>query len=280
MEYYNGATGQLIAWVQVPALAASANTGLYVYYGNAGVGAQWNPSAVWDSGYQSVWHLANGTSLSVGDSSSHGNNASNSGAVATAGTIDGGAGFNGSGSYITIPAASYAAYPKAGGGTTNYLETTEVWFKTGAAGVILGQDDGTAVGGSPSGWVPGLYVDSNGKLRASLYWHGQTGLQIVSAASYNDNQWHDAVDVYNQGTETLYVDGAAVGSQAASEYPYNATYRYFLGSGIDARMENGTRDGCIGMGRWTRCGYRTRRGRRAGSGPHTTTKAHPRRSFR
>ncbi len=202
VEYYNGATGQLIAWVQVPALAASANTGLYVYYGNAGVGAQWNPSGVWDSGYQSVWHLANGTSLSVGDSTSHGNNLSNSGAVATAGTIDGGAGFNGSGSYITIPAASYAGYPKAGGGTTNYLETTEVWFKTGAAGVILGQDDGTAVGGSPSGWVPGLYVDSNGKLRASLYWHGQTGLQIVSAASYNDNQWHDAVDVYNQGTET------------------------------------------------------------------------------
>ena len=105
--------------------------------------------------------------------------------------------------------------------------------------MILGQDDGTAVGGSPAGWVPGLYVDSNGKLRASLYWHGQTGLQIVSAASYNDNQWHAAVDVYNQGTETLYVDGVAVGSQAASEYPYNPTYRYFLGAGYTSGWSNG-----------------------------------------
>src|ERR1700733_1628991 len=204
VKYYNGATGQLIAWVQVPALSASVNTGLYVYYGNAGVGAQWNPSGVWDSGYQGVWHLANGTSLSVGDSSSQGNNGSNSGAVATAGTIDGGAGFNGSSNYITIPSASYAGYPKAGN-TTSYLETTEVWFKTGAGGVILGQDDGTAVGRMPGGWVPGLYVDSTGKIRASMYWHGQTGLQIVSAASYNNNQWHAAVDVYNEGTETLYV---------------------------------------------------------------------------
>jgi hypothetical protein len=64
-------------------------------------------------------------------------------------------------------------------------------------------------------------------------------LQIVSSASYNDNNWHHLVDVYNNGTETLYVDGAAVGTQAASEYEYSNTYRYFLGTGDTEEWTNG-----------------------------------------
>ncbi len=238
VELYNGATGQLIAWVQVPALSASANTVIYVYYGNAGVANQWNASGVWDSNYQGVWHLANGTSLSVADSTAKGNNGSNSGAVAGVGNIDGGAVFNGSSSYVTIPPASYVGYPTTGS-TTSFLQTTEVWFKSAASGVILGQDDGTAEGGLPNGWVPGLYLDSNGKLRASLYYHGVASLQIVSPARYNDNNWHHAVDVYNNGTETLYVDGVAVGSQTVAEYAYSSTYQYFLGTGYTPGWSKG-----------------------------------------
>jgi hypothetical protein len=237
VELYNGATGELIAWVEVPALSASANTGLYVYYGNAGVANQWNPSGVWTSNHQGVWHLENGTTLSVADSTGNGNNGSNSGAVAAAGNIDGGAGFNGSSSYITIPSASYG-YPVTGN-TNSYVETTEVWFKSAVSGMILGQDDGTAAGSKPGGWVPAMYLDSNGKIRASLYWHGAQALQIVSTASYNDNNWHAAVDVYNDGTETLYVDGAAVGSQAGSEDSYSSKYQYFLGTGYTSSWTNG-----------------------------------------
>ncbi len=237
VEYYNGTTGQLIAWVQVPALLASANTGLYVYYGNAGAAPQWDPSGVW-GGYQGVWHLANGTSLSVADSTSSGNNGINSGAVAVSGHIDGGAGFNGSSSFITIPPASFPGYPTSGS-TSTYQQTTEVWFKTASYGVILAQDDGTAVGSQPSGWVPTLFVDLNGKLRASLFWHGSTSLEIVSANSYNDNNWHHAVDVYNNGTETLFVDGVAQGSQTVTENGYSNTYGYSLGAGDTASWTGG-----------------------------------------
>ncbi len=85
VEQYTSGTGQLIAWVQVPALSASANTVIYVYYGNAGVGNQWNASGVWDSNYQGVWHLENGMSPLLADSTSNGNNGTNTGAVAGSG---------------------------------------------------------------------------------------------------------------------------------------------------------------------------------------------------
>jgi hypothetical protein len=239
VEYYNGTTGQLIAWVQVPTLSATANTGLYVYYGNAGVAAQWNSGGVWDSNYQGVWHLENGTTLSVADSTSYGNNGTNGGAVAATGNIDGGAGFNGtSSSYITIPPASYVGYPTTGS-TSSYQQTTEVWFKSAASGVILAQNSSATVGAASSGWVPALYLDSNGKLRASLFWHGQVWQQIISPTSYNDNNWHHAVDVYNAGTETLYVDGVAVGSQTATANGYSSTYAYSLGAGNTASWTSG-----------------------------------------
>lgn len=98
--------------------------------------------------------------------------------------------------------------------------------------MILGQDDQTPVGSTPNGWIPALYVDTNGKLRANFFWFGTTGHQIVTANSYNDNNWHQAVDVYSDTIETLYVDGSPVGSQAHWEFAYSGAYSYTLGTGF------------------------------------------------
>ena len=61
-------TGQLIAWVSVPTVSASSDTVIYVYYGNGSAANQQNPTGVWDSNYEGVWHLPNGTTLSANDS--------------------------------------------------------------------------------------------------------------------------------------------------------------------------------------------------------------------
>lgn len=42
--------------VKVPTLASSADTDLYLYYGNASATDQSDPTAVWDSNYLGVWH--------------------------------------------------------------------------------------------------------------------------------------------------------------------------------------------------------------------------------
>ena len=71
IETYSAATGQLIAWVQVPSLTPATNTVLFLYYGNASAANQQNPAGVWDSNFEGVWHLPNGTTLSGNDSTSN-----------------------------------------------------------------------------------------------------------------------------------------------------------------------------------------------------------------
>ena len=70
--------------------------------------------------------------------------------------------------------------------TTQAALSFSAWFNTTAGGVILGQtDDSTAPGGAaPSGWVPAVYVGTDGRVYASLFWHG-FNTQLVSAGAYN-----------------------------------------------------------------------------------------------
>jgi hypothetical protein len=58
VEDYDPATGKLVAWVRVPSLSGSADTTIYMYYGNAGIiSPTENPTGVWSNGYVGVWHL-------------------------------------------------------------------------------------------------------------------------------------------------------------------------------------------------------------------------------
>ncbi len=104
IELYNSANGQLIAWVQVPVLAPG--TMIYLYYGNSSASNQQNRTATWNSNYNGVWHLPNGTTLSASDSTGNANNGALQGSpvpAATTGEIDGAAGFNGSTANIQTP---------------------------------------------------------------------------------------------------------------------------------------------------------------------------------
>src|SRR3989344_5660578 len=71
IELYTATTGNLIAWVEVPSISASANTTVYIYYGNASAADQSNATGVWDANYKGVWHLPDGTTLNLTDSTSN-----------------------------------------------------------------------------------------------------------------------------------------------------------------------------------------------------------------
>jgi len=85
IENYTSATGNLIAWVNVTSVSSSTDTEIWIYYGNSTCESQQNPTDVWDSDYAGIWHM-NTTS----DSSTNGNDATNSGAAyKTGGKISG-----------------------------------------------------------------------------------------------------------------------------------------------------------------------------------------------
>jgi hypothetical protein len=65
IEYYNGSTGDLIAWVRVPVLSVTSNTVIRMLYGNPQITADPSVTTVWDSHYKGVWHLDNNSLTDV-----------------------------------------------------------------------------------------------------------------------------------------------------------------------------------------------------------------------
>jgi hypothetical protein len=91
----------LTAWVQVPALSASSDTTIYLYYGNGAVPDQARPAEVWSNRFAGVYHFGDGATLDAHDSIGV-NDGAVQGATATAGQIRGAAAFDGS-TQIEVP---------------------------------------------------------------------------------------------------------------------------------------------------------------------------------
>lgn len=58
LESWDPGTGEVVAWVRIPALSASLDTGLFLYHGNAAAADQQDPAGVFRAGFTSVHHLA------------------------------------------------------------------------------------------------------------------------------------------------------------------------------------------------------------------------------
>jgi RHS repeat-associated protein len=250
LEQYNPATGQIAAWVRVPVLSHSEDTVIYMFYGNPAITApQQNPVGVWDSNYTAVYQFENLQNVTLLNSTINGNNASSNNVQETTGQPGAAGVFDGATSYIALPTSDFASFPNSSAAVAVFNASFGVWFKSASSGVILGQTSSSIPGGSPAGYVPALYIDTNGYLRANFLYL-QDAQQIVSPSVYNDNNWHHAVLTFEtnatqntigindsvtsttSGIETVYVDGQVMGSQSgAVPDGYASAYSYYLGTG-------------------------------------------------
>jgi len=88
--------------------------------------------------------------------------------------------------------------------------SVEMWFKTAQSGVLMAA--GTQeTSGIP--WGPMLYVGTDGKLRGSL---AAVTAPITSTGVVNDNTWHHVVLTVSGSNQTLFLDGAQVGTLSAA----------------------------------------------------------------
>ena len=88
--------------------------------------------------------------------------------------------------------------------------SVELWFKTAQSGVLMAA--GTQeTSGIP--WGPMLYVGTDGKLRGSL---AAVAAPITSTGVVNDNTWHHVVLSVSGSNQTLFLDGAQVGTLTAA----------------------------------------------------------------
>ncbi len=229
IEAYNPAIGQIIMWVRIPTLSHTADTVIYLLYGNASITAsQENKAGVWDSNYMGVWHVENGSVLSLLDSTANGNNATNNGATATVGQIDGGMSTNGS-TYATIGTPASLANLAQGNATFS------AWVNTaaGAGGRLMGKDDSNG----NQGWVLGI---NGSDLVDFVVVYGGSDLRLSSTVPVSNGSWSYVVvtlagNSSQNGTATIYINGAPSGQgtggnggtaddSSQNAYLANATY--------------------------------------------------------
>ncbi len=101
--------------------------------------------------------------------------------------------------------------------------SVSIWFKTSTSGIIFGQ--------TGSGYVPAIYVDTNGKVRTSCFWGGGVGNQSVSSASVNDNVWHNICVTFASTSHKSYLDGSLFATLSKTQTTYGNNYSYYLGYG-------------------------------------------------
>jgi hypothetical protein len=208
IERYNPATGELVAWVKVSALSPSADTGLYVYYGNAAAADQQDRVNTWDSNYKIVNHLKD-PSGPVLDSTGNANNATPSASGATlvsAGKMGGAYSFDGINGLLTTP-----NNPSWNGSFSNY--TVQLWMKFNATP----QDYSAAM--AAGGWGSSLNVWFYSSGTVIFHMDTAAGLcQTYSSLTVDTTTFHQLVMTYNGSQLVPYIDGVV-----ANTYPPSCT---------------------------------------------------------
>jgi Concanavalin A-like lectin/glucanases superfamily/Domain of unknown function (DUF2341) len=210
VETYNATTGAVNIWVKIPTVSHSTNTVIYLWYGNPDISSFQGGStgAAWDSNYKGVWHLPNGSTLSVADSTTNANNGTNNGATATSGEIDGGAAFLGSSSqYVDLGGSSSLNI-----GAVDF--TLEYWINstTSVFSPVISKQEPSSPFYS---WISGFgYIDSSGNPQNSgtlfMFGYAGTAQGFYTNSTHNDGTWHLFVVVRQSGAYTMYVDGVSV----------------------------------------------------------------------
>jgi len=205
IESYDPVTGTINFWVRIPVLSHTADTVIYVQYGNSGITAsQQNKTEVWDASYQMVLHLGE-SAAPYQDSTSNGfSSTGGTTPVQTSAKIGQGQSFNGTSQFI---AYSQAQSPNPTGSIT--LET---WIKTSE----------TALKGVFGKWASDGLQDSNqsyeiyygnGVPSAALNAVDGADVLVTNTTTISDGAWHHlAVTAPVTGSISFYTDGALTGS--------------------------------------------------------------------
>ncbi|MEU0092656.1 LamG-like jellyroll fold domain-containing protein [Kribbella sp. NPDC006257] len=129
----------------------------------------------------------------------------NNAAGALTGSSDTAASFSGATapSYVTLPNGAIRK---------NRNQSVEMWFKILAKGLtnpLLGYQNAGVEGTSTTG-MPILYVGTDGLLRGQ-FWNGAAA-PMASVNPVDEGNWHHVALTSNGAVQTLYVDGAQVGT--------------------------------------------------------------------
>ncbi len=224
LESYNSSTGELVVWVKVPSINSSANTTIYMFYGNSGVSSDQSATSTWSNQFRSVYHLGS----TFADAGPNGNDGTNSGTSNTIGIIGDARNFDGVDNYIALN-DSYSS-------TTNSAITVSAWVRTSnAADQIIGSFDRNEY------WR--LEVNGNGGGDGQVGWDLLTSggqIDFGSTARVDDGNWRYVTGVFDNGSLSIYIDGVLDNSTTQGATFGTGNTRFgFIGVGSEANTFDG-----------------------------------------
>lgn len=228
IEKYDNTTGQLVAWVKLPAASSSSDNVIYMFYGNSSATDQSDKQNVWDSNYKGVWHLGNGTTLSASDSSFNANNGTVSGPTAASGQVDGAASFDGVSNYATL---------------TNSLPVLNSDFSVSFWVDPSATANNIVVGNTNVGGMTVMLISNIVKL--GMYGTGQVS---AGSTAIPTNQWSHVTVTYTASTQKAqaYINGVQDGNGATANFAWTDTFNrmggntnfYFAGALDEVKISN------------------------------------------
>jgi hypothetical protein len=201
-DHWTATSGDAGYWVLVPTIATGSDTVIYIFYGNSSITTtQANPTAVWGPDYKTVYHLGNGTTLSLADSGITGNLLTQTGTVGAAAGMIGGSALFTSGNYLSNTGLGY---PIA---TTTRVMSMWMKFTSLSSGIRIAGYGSAGVQGEDFRWE---WTSPN------------FSLSIGNGSKFGtwsqDTNWHYVVAVFSGTTNaniTIYMDGALFGSTSS-----------------------------------------------------------------
>jgi hypothetical protein len=207
IEDYDAAAGDLVAWVKIPNLSSTADTDIYLYYGNGSASDQQNITGVWSNGFTEVFHFDE-ISGTHADSTSNGYTGTVSGSVTqnAAGQIDGADELVGPSTttYITLADGDLGNNAPFTISAWFQVDTSTTWTGIVTKGRELDND-----------WV-GLWANGTQYL-FGWDWQGGKGGN-VNGSTLSLDTWYYGVGAFDGTSRRLYLDDQLDAGPSAGFY--------------------------------------------------------------
>ena len=191
---------ELVAWVHVPALSPTADTVLYLYYGDPAASDGQDPTHVWDSHFEGVWHLDG----AITDATAHANTGTTIGGpvLGVPGAIGTAVRFAGDDDGLIVPASAGLARAATAGTISLWVSWTK---SAGSVNQRLLMSTNTFDGDSTGfEWA----INSLGYY---YFYPADAGANNYAGLPdpFTDNAWHLAALTLDLATKTvgMYLDG-------------------------------------------------------------------------
>ncbi len=255
IEKYTNTSGELVAWVKLPAISSISDTDVYIYYGNSSVVDQQNITNVWDSNYAMVQHLKDTTTSSITDSTANANNGTKKASnepVETAGKINKSQSFDDIDDYIALPKIGMSEFNQVAQSPdlgihqgiatdgiyyylfhTSFIKKTDLNWNQVAINNSVNTESGSGHVGDGSYYNGKLYVPTDNWTSCSSFNPVKISIWNASDLSFVETrdisaQGHEASSVYVDGdTGILYVSSYCDGSKI---WKYSLTDLSYIGS--------------------------------------------------